>query len=473
MPQQDITAPLQTPVARIVLWLLVAALALPLALQLRRIPTRLLVLMATAFVDMVGLLMLVPLTPFYVQKFAPDGLSVGGVHIGLGTVTAAVVISFQLAQSLASPVWGRFSDRHGRRPTLLVALGGAAAGYLVFGFADSLWLLVLSRVVQGAGGGTVGVIQSYVADSTPPNERALALGWLSAATNLGVALGPLVGQYAQLLRDVDFCPGAGTWTLGDAAPGVVAALICITNMGFAALWLRESNPLSASTTTGPDAPAVAAGKPAPPAAPVAAAARPRGAALSVLLHPNSTTSRLIWTYAIAMGAFMGANSQLALFLGERHHVVKESIGVFWTWTGAISVFVRTLLLGPMLARFGEARLSRIGLATLACGLGLLPFADSLWTLALAIGLIPFGTAFTFPCVTGLLSKVVPATERGLWMGLQQTYGGFLRILGPLALGSAFDLVGIAWPFWFAAAIVLATISLGFGFERLASRPAKA
>jgi MFS family permease len=472
MPQHDITEPLHSLVAHVVMNLLVAGLALPLLLQLRRIPARLLVLMASAFVDMVGLLMLVPLTPFYVQKFAPNGLEVGGVHIGLGTVNAAVLISFQLAQSLASPIWGRFSDRHGRRPTLLVALCGAAAGYLVFGFADSLWLLVLSRVVQGAGGGTVGVIQSYVADSTAPADRALALGWLSAATNLGVALGPQVGQYAQGLRDVDLCPGAGTLTLGDAAPGVIAALICLANMVFVAVWLRESNTERAGATQGAGpqaaaAPDAASTLPVRPARPP----RPRGASLSVLRHPNRPTSRLIWTYALAMGAYMGANSQLALFLGARHGVVKESVGVFWTWTGAISVFVRTLLLGPMLTRFGEARLSRIGLATLACGLGLLPFAGSLWTLALAVGLIPFGTAFTFPCVTGLLSKVIAPTERGLWMGLQQTYGGLLRILGPLGFGFAFDHISISSPFWFASAIVLATISIGFGFDRLARPPA--
>ena len=86
-------------------------------------------------------------------------------------------------------MWGRFSDRVGRRPTLLIALAAAAIAYLIFGFAHSLLLLFLSRVVQGAGGGTVGVIQAYVADSTTPQDRARALGWLSATTNLGVALG--------------------------------------------------------------------------------------------------------------------------------------------------------------------------------------------------------------------------------------------------------------------------------------------
>src|SRR5262249_34888947 len=140
----------------------------------------------------------------------------------------------------SAPVWGRFSDRFGRRPALLVALGSSGVAYLVFGFADSLWLLFLSRIVQGAGGGTVGVIQAYVADTTEPDQRAKALGWLSAATNLGVALGPVVGSGAVALGELDLLPGPGTLRLGSAAPGLVAAAICGLDMLFAARFLKES-----------------------------------------------------------------------------------------------------------------------------------------------------------------------------------------------------------------------------------------
>src|SRR4051812_10004557 len=95
---------------------------------------------------------------------------------------------FTGAQRIIAPLWGRFSDRVGRRPTLIVALAASGIAYLIFGFAHSLLMLFVSRLVQGAGGGTVGVIQAYVADSTDPKDRARALGWLSATTNLGVAL---------------------------------------------------------------------------------------------------------------------------------------------------------------------------------------------------------------------------------------------------------------------------------------------
>src|SRR5688572_3189831 len=146
---------------------------------------KLVVLMVTAFIDMVGLLMVLPLLPFYAKALGGSGLVVG-----------LLVSSFAIAQLIASPFWGRFSDRYGRRPALLIGLSASAIAYVVFAYASSLWLLFISRIVQGAGGGTVSVIQAYVADAVPAEDRAKGLGWLSAATNAGVALGPLLGTLA-------------------------------------------------------------------------------------------------------------------------------------------------------------------------------------------------------------------------------------------------------------------------------------
>src|SRR5687768_18517025 len=120
--------------------------------------------MVTAFVDMVGLLMVIPQLPFLTRALGGSDLMVG-----------VLISSFAIAQLLSAPIWGRFSDRYGRRPALLVGLGASAIAYIIFAFADSLWLLFLSRLVQGAGGGTVGVIQAYVADTLKPEQRARGL----------------------------------------------------------------------------------------------------------------------------------------------------------------------------------------------------------------------------------------------------------------------------------------------------------
>ena len=140
------------------------------------------------------------------------------------------------------------------------------------------------------------------------------------------------------------------------------------------------------------------------------------------------------------------------------------------YVGAISVFTRVLLLGRMVDWLGEAYLSRLGLVLLAAGVVGMPLSQNLWMLAIAVALLPLGTAFTFPCVTALLSRVTAPRERGLYMGMQQTYGGISRIIAPLFFGWAFDHIGVSSPYFFSSAFILATIFLGFGLDRYA-RPA--
>lgn len=392
------------------------------ARQTREVFRKLFILIITAFVDMVGLLMVVPLMPFFAR------------NLGAGSLMVTILVgSFTAAQLLSAPLWGRFSDRYGRKPALLVGLTAAAIAYVVFAFADSLWLLLLSRIVQGAGGGTVGVIQAYVADATEQKDRARALGWLSASTSVGVALGPALGSLA--LR-------AG----GTSGPGLMAAALCILNIVFAWFYLSESrDPADASN---------AARK---PGASLAAVSR-------VVTHSAEPASRLIWMYAITMGAFMGMNAILALFLADTFGMTADRIWIFYTYIGVISVITRAGILGRAVDRYGEAKLSRLGMTMLAVGLVTMPLAPNYGFLAVAIALIPLGTAFTFPCVTSLLSRVIPSRERGLYMGVQQSFGGIARIAVPLWSGFAYDRFGHSIPFFTSAALVVATIFLGLGLD---------
>src|SRR5437762_1003264 len=146
---------------------------------------RMAVLMAVAFVDMIGLMLVLPLLPLYATHLHARATTIG-------FLTAA----FPVAQLLASPVWGRVSDRYGRRPALLVGLTASTLAYVVFGLAGSLWLLFVSRFVQGLGGGPTRVAQADVAGTDAPPERAEAPGGVSAATRPGGGLGPGVGSVA-------------------------------------------------------------------------------------------------------------------------------------------------------------------------------------------------------------------------------------------------------------------------------------
>ncbi|MEW5915422.1 MAG: MFS transporter [Gemmatimonadota bacterium] len=448
---QDIGRVMESPAVRVGIGVIALGLVFVMARELRKIPARLFALMGTAFLDMVGVLMVIPLLPFYIQRLGGDGMYIElfgrSFNMGIGLITAIMVSAFTVAQLVSAPIWGRFSDKFGRRPALLVALGSSALAYLVFGFANTLWLLLLSRIVQGAGGGTVGVLQAYVADSVEPTQRARSLGWLSAATNLGVALGPVVGAFAVTIGDAGISRGLPT-TIGHAMPGIVAAIMCAASAVFAWKFLPESraehHPHGERRTS-------------------------RQALLRVISHSGEASSRLIWIYAITMGAFNGVTAVLALFLAVRFQVTEKTIGYFFMYVGAISVFTRVLLLGKAVDRFGEARLSRFGMVLLAIGLGGMPLAKNLWALAFFVAMIPLGTAFTFPCVTGLLSRVIASHERGLYMGLQQTFGGVARVVAPLWAGFAFDRLGVGVPFYTSAVVVLATISLGLGLDQYARR----
>src|SRR5258706_7306718 len=311
--QQNISQSFHSPIVLVLLAAIAAGLLYVLWREVRKIPAKLFTLMATAFVDMLGLLMIIPLLPFYVKTLGGSGVDMFGFHLGIGTIMGFIVASFTLAQLLSAPMWGRFSERVGRRPTLLIALGASAIAYLIFGFAHSLLLLFLSRLVQGAGGGTVGVIQAYVADSTDPKDRARALGWLSATTNLGVALGPVLGSFAITLGTRDLMPGAGTLQVGRAAPGILAAALCALNMIFVARYLKESRDFSEQPQAGE-------------------IRRTSSQAIwRVISHSSEPSSRLIWIYAISIGAFQGSFSVLALFLSARFQVTELTIGYFFMY----------------------------------------------------------------------------------------------------------------------------------------------
>lgn len=386
---------------------------------------RLSVLMATVFVDMIGYLIVLPTLPFYAKR------------LGARPVVITMMIScFFLAQLLTAPLWGRLSDRYGRRPALLVGLASSAVAFALFGLANSIFLLFLFRLVQGAGGGTTGVVQAYVSDSVPPEERAKALGWITAATSAGVMIGPLLGSLATYF--------------GPSGPGFVAAGLCGLNALSAWRWLPESNRRDAAAEH---------------------KRRPVSQAVfEVLKHPMAPISSLIWIYTVGMLAFMGMNGVLALYLGAAYGVTERTIGWLYSYVGGVGLVMRAVLLGPTVRRFGEIGVTRMGAVSLALGLAAMPLPAMLHLarpaqlvlLALAALFVPVGTALLFPATTALVSRRSIKGETGQTMGVQQSFGSVARLVGPVGAGWVFE-ADIRYPFWAAAALMLAT---GFLTSRL-------
>jgi MFS family permease len=370
---------------------------------------RLGVLIFVCFVDAIGFMIILPLLPFYALRLDASPETVG-----------QLIASFSIAQLLAAPVWGRVSDRYGRRPALLIGLGASAVAFVVFGLADSVWLLFASRVVQGAGGGTTGVAQAYVADTVAPKDRARALGWLSSATAAGVILGPGIGSFA--------------FTLGPAAPGLVAAGLCLVNVVFAWRWLAESRPAERRESP--------------------AERRPIWhPAWLVVRHPTALVSRLIWIYGIGMVAFSAMTSVLSLYLQAEFGMTEKTIGPIFVYVGVLSLIMRSLLLGPIVDRLGESWTMRMGALLLAVGLLVYPIPQGMVALLAVIPLVPIGTALLFPSTTSLMSRNTDPRELGTTMGVAQTFSGLARVVAPLMATFIFQRFGHGWPFYAAGGVV--------------------
>lgn len=384
---------------------------------------KMLVLMAVAFVDMIGLMIVVPMLPLYANRMHASP-----------TVIGLLAASFPVAQLAASPVWGRLSDRTGRRPVLLVGLTASMFAYAIFGFAGTLWLLFLSRFVQGLGGGTTGVAQAYVADIMAPSERAKALGWLSAATSLGVIIGPALGSFAR--------------RAGTEAPGLVAAALCAINIAFAWRWLPESRVPHPHTTT-----ASGTVVPPPPLRSVSSAL------WEVLAHPLRPLALTIIIYAVAMLAYNATPPIFALYLNQRFGITEVNIGYFFLIFGVVGVLMRFFVVGWVNDRLGEVRTMRIGAVLYGSGYLLLPLATSVPLFLVFQTLLPLGTALLFPANSALVSHNAERHEFGLMLGVQQALRGVSSVLAPILAGFAYQVYGPRVPFFGAAGVIAVALLL--------------
>ena len=383
---------------------------------------RLIVLILVCFVDMVGLMVIAPLMPFYALKFNAQEWMIGWL-----------ISAFAMAQLVSSPLWGRFSDRYGRRPALIIGLVAAGIAYLVFGFAESVTVLFLSRVVQGLGGGTTGVAQAYVADAMEPAERAKALGWLSAGTSMGVIIGPNIGSLA--------------YAIGPSAPGIVAAALALANAVIAWFWLPESRHKYSQPNS------------ATPAAPPKSPRSVRDTLWDIIAHPTKPAARVIWIYVVGMLALNALIGVLALYLKDSFGITAKNIGNIFTVFGVVGVSMRIAPVGWINAWLGEVKTMRLGAALVCVGFILMPLPTSLFGFMACLILVPTGTALLFPASTSLVSQRTERAEMGQVMGAQQTLRGIASIIGPIGATAVYQAFGHGLPFVAAAVIVAVALLL--------------
>jgi len=255
------------------------------------------------------------------------------------------------------------------------------------------------------------------------------LGWLSAGTNVGTMLGPVIGSFATY------------W--GTQWPGVLAASLCFANAIFAWKWLPESRQAHAHSVSR---------KPV------------WHGVWMVLRNPAGGVQRLTLIYAVAMFAFSCLSSVLALYLSAEFAITEKTIGYVFLYVGIFSVLMRSALIGPIVDRIGETWSIRAGAAILILGLLAYPLAPNLWSLAFIIPLVPIGTSLLFPATTAMMSRHSAKTELGATMGIAQTFAGVSRVVAPVLSTNLFQRVGHGMPFYFAASFVGLVSLLAFQVE---------
>ena len=385
--------------------------------MLRR--TGLTVLAATVLVDMIGFGIVLPLLPFYAEDFGATPLEI-----------TLIIASFSAMQLLAAPVWGRFSDRTGRRVLLIAGLFASAVSYLLFAVAHSLAVLFLSRIAAGAAGGNISVAQAYVADSTEGPERARGMGLIGAASGLGIMTGPAIGGYFS------------RWGLG--APGYVAAALCALNAVAAILLLPESRHF----THGEGRDRTKDGE----------AATLGGWLGALTRYPMRV---LLGVYFLTIGSFAAMTSVLALYLERVFEMTASDMGLVFTAAGGVTVVVRGLLVGRVVRRIGEARTVRFGALILGVGIAGVLALPGRWWLGAVIPLWAIGTGILFPSLASLISQATDARSQGSVLGGSQLAGGLGRVLGPVWAGLLFQQVTIGSPFAVGAGLSLAAFALAF------------
>ena len=374
-------------------------------------------------VDLVGFGLVIPLLPFYAVRFVASPQE----------VTALVAI-YSLAQLMTAPLWGRLSDRVGRRPVLIVSLTASALAYLWLGGATASWMLFGARAFAGACAGNIAAAQASIADVTKPEDRARGMGLIGAAFGLGFMIGPALGG---------LLAGNDPVTADLETPAWVAAGLSALALLGVALLLPESLP--AERRDG-----------APPASRV-------GAVLSVLRRP--VLSRLILVNFLVLLAVAGMQSVFAIWAMPQLGWGPSRVGYVFAYIGLISAALQGGLIGRLTHYFGEERLLLGGLALIAGGLLVMPFAHHLPVLVGAVTALALGMGLTQPAINSLISRRAGPEEQGEVMGVSQSATSLSRVLGPLAAGLFFAVFGRNSPYFLAAVLVAVTLLLALKLPR--------
>lgn len=373
-------------------------------------------------VDVLGLTIVLPLLPVYGESFGASAL-----------VAALLVPVYSACQLFSGPFLGECSDRVGRRRVLLVSQAGTLLGFLIIASAQSLWMLFLGRVIDGLTAGNLSVAQAYIADNTAPENRARSFALIGIAFGIGFLLGPAITAYLS------------RW--GMSAPLFLAAGLSLTSLSCTALLLPKDEPrreLPSEPTS---------------RRPPSTTARRRFSVLRwdrlATFFQRPVLGGVLGEFLLYQLAFSMFMSGFALFAERRytyegHHFGPREIGLAFAFAGLVGIVVQGGLMGLLVRRLGERRLTLIGLCALAIGYALLGYVEPVAPLLVAIALSSLGNAVLRPSLTSIVTELVPRDEQGVALGVMQSLASIASITAAPLSGWLIDRRWLSAWGWFAA-----------------------
>ncbi len=378
----------------------------------------LLAVFITIFVSLIGFGIVIPLLPFYAQRFQASELQIG-----------LLFASFSVAQLLASPILGEWSDRWGRRPVLILSLLGSAASFVMLALAPNLFWLFVSRLLDGFTGGNITTARAYIADISPPERRARNFGLIGAAFGLGFIVGPALG--------------GGLASFGLAVPAWAAAVISLLAAGYAFVALPETAHL------------VPAKRPSP------------WREMPALLT-RSAAARLLWMNFILWLGFSVYQTTFPLFVAVRFELGPREIGYILAVVGLVGALSQAVLVGRVVHALGEQRTLLVGLLLNVVGLFGAAFTQSLFLFYLLVGVASVGGALALPSVVSLISRSATDAEQGRIQGVSGSLESLARIVGPIGGNGALK-YSDSLPYAAAAGLLVFSMWLALGV-RPAAKP---
>ncbi len=377
------------------------------------------VLFLTVFIHLVGFGLLLPLLPYYAETYGATGVAVGLLNT-----------SYSFMQFLSSPLWGRLSDRIGRRPVILASLIATAASYIVFGLATSLPVLFASRIFAGIAGGVIPTTQAYIADTTTPAERTKGMGLIGAAFGLGFIFGPALGGVLS--------------RYGYSVPAFAAAGLALLAALFATFYLPESHPKAARSAM--------ATRPLTPLLPTAMLRRPEMRPVFLLFFLGTL-------------CFSALEATFALFGEHEYRIGPSHVGYLFAVVGTLSAAMQLGFVGWLSRRFGERALVLAGFTIMAAGMICAGITPPIALMVGAMGAIAIGNGLAAPSLAGLVSVSTSAEDQGGALGAYQSMGSLARSAGPFLGGFAFDYLGPGSPLWIGGIVVALSTLLALQLPR--------